>query len=87
MRKLCTVLLALALPLALSSAQEKRAWTLDECMRHALENNISLKQKELSHEGREIDLADSRWAFAPSLSASSPAFPPAACWTRRPTSS
>lgn len=73
MRKLCTVLLALALPLALSSAQEKRAWTLDECMRHALENNVSLKQKELSHEGREIDLADSRWAFAPSLSASSSA--------------
>ena len=73
MRKFLICFVALALALAPAPAQEKQAWTLDRCIQHALENNIEVKKKELSHEGKEIGLSESRWSFTPSFSMSSSA--------------
>ena len=44
--------------LALLSTQiffsQKKEWTLEQCVQHALENNISVKQSELELEHAEI---------------------------------
>lgn len=37
------------------NAQEQQAWTLQECIEHAMEHNISIKQSELDLEIAEID--------------------------------
>ncbi len=37
------------------NAQEQQAWTLQECIEHAMEHNISIKQSELDLEMAEID--------------------------------
>lgn len=47
-----------------------KCWTLEECIRYALENNIELKSESLSVEESKISLSDSKWAFAPNVSAS-----------------
>ena len=73
MRKFLICSVALALALAPAPAQEKQAWTLDRCIQHALENNIEVKKKALSYEGKEIGLSESRWSFSPSFSMSSSA--------------
>jgi len=48
------------------SAQEKK-WSLEECVQHALDNNISIKQQELSSELVEEDIVTSKGNFYPSL--------------------
>lgn len=48
----------------------QKSWTLEECIRYALENNIELKSERLSVEESKISLSDSKWAFAPNVSAS-----------------
>lgn len=61
------------LPYGTINAQEKDhtgTWTLEQCIAHALKNNIELKSEKLSTEESKISLSDSKWAFAPSLSAS-----------------
>lgn len=45
-------------------------WTLEQCINHAIEHNIMLKEKNLVLEEHGIGVSESRWAFAPSLSAS-----------------
>lgn len=52
------------------SALLQKCWTLEECIRYALENNIELKSERLSVEESKISLSDSKWAFAPNVSAS-----------------
>ncbi len=49
MKHICTVLFLMG---TLSSFAQKK-WTLKECVEHALEHNISVKQSEL-----DIDLAN-----------------------------
>ena len=51
------------------SAQEKKVWTLQECVDHALENNISVKQSELDKSISEQDVRAAKWNFAPNLNA------------------
>lgn len=53
---------------ALLSAQ--RLWTLDECIAYALEHNIEIKQQVLSVETKRVAYSESKWAYAPSVSAS-----------------
>ena len=48
----------------------QKYWTLEECIRYALENNIELKSEKLSVEESKISFSDSKWAFAPNVSAS-----------------
>lgn len=53
---------------AAAYSQDGRAWTLDECIRYAVENSIDVKKQTLSTDKSRIDLADGKWAFVPSLS-------------------
>ncbi len=48
-----------------------KVWTLDECIGYALEHNIDIKRQELDVDNSEIGLSESRWDYAPSLSAGS----------------
>lgn len=49
---------------------QKREWTLQECIEHALENNISIKQSELEVELAEVERRDAIGNFLPSINAS-----------------
>ncbi len=50
-------------------AQEKK-WTLQECVQHALENNISVKQSELNVELTDVDKLEAIGNFLPSINGS-----------------
>lgn len=49
-------------------AQEK--WTLNKCIKHAIENNVSIKQQELNVENHENSLNSAKSARLPNLNAS-----------------
>jgi len=51
------------------NAQDKK-WTLQECVEYALENNISIKQQELSTDLLAEDIITAKGNFYPSLNAS-----------------
>lgn len=54
-----------------AGAQETaKQWSLEECIRYAIENNIDLKQRELEQQSREVDLHTSKYSWLPSLNAS-----------------
>ncbi len=53
-------------------AQTKK-WTLEECVAHALENNISIKQSELDLESTEADKLQAIGNFLPTLNANASA--------------
>ena len=53
--------------LAISSQAQEKKWTLRECIQHALENNISIKQSELNLEAAKIDKLDAIGNFIPSF--------------------
>lgn len=63
-----SILVVLLLVTTFSFGQGKK-WTLEECVNHAVENNISVKQAELTTLTREQDVIASRGQFLPSLSA------------------
>ena len=63
-------LIALGLVTVGLSAQGGRPWTLQDCIEHALENNISLKQQEIQVMQQEIQLNTSRNSRLPDVSAS-----------------
>lgn len=48
-------------------AQKK--WTLNECVNHAIENNVSIKQIELDNKLSELDKKDAFGSFLPSVNA------------------
>lgn len=58
-----SIVLLIGIP---SNAQEKK-WTLQECVRHALENNISIKQSELDVSATDIDKLTAIGNFIPNL--------------------
>jgi outer membrane protein len=49
-------------------AQTKK-WTLEECVRYAIDNNISIKQSELDTKSADIDKKSAMGTFLPSLNA------------------
>ena len=51
-----------------SFAQKK--WTLQECVAHAIENNVSIRQIELDNKLAEVDKKDALGNFLPSINAS-----------------
>lgn len=51
-----------------SQAQTKK-WTLEECVKYALQNNISIKQTELDTKSADIDKKGAIGNFIPSLNA------------------
>jgi len=64
-----TIIIALLLFVSIAQAQQKK-WTLKECVLHALENNISVKQSLLDLEDADIDKLTAVGNFLPSISAS-----------------
>ena len=50
---------------------QQRAWTLADCIRHALESNLSIQQSELAVEQRDIELNTAQNRRLPGVSASS----------------
>lgn len=55
-------------PLALLS--QEKAWTLEECIAHALKNNISIKQQEIMTEYQVAALEQSKLNLLPTLNGS-----------------
>jgi len=47
-----------------------KQWTLEECIRYAIANNINLKQREQEEEARKIELNTSQNSWLPNLNAS-----------------
>ncbi|WP_299222758.1 TolC family protein [uncultured Psychroserpens sp.] len=68
MRKTICIVIIL---ITISSQAQNKKWTLIECVQHALENNISVKQSELDVDAAEVDKLTAIGNFLPSLSASS----------------
>jgi len=50
--------------------QGQEKWTLDDCIRYAMQNNITLKKSQLSHQTATETMKQSQAALLPSLSAS-----------------
>ena len=63
-----TMFLAFVLSSILSFSQDKK-WTLQDCVNHALENNIAVRQGENTLLINEQDIVASKGQFLPSLSA------------------
>ena len=56
--------------LANEAAEGVKVWTLKDCIRHAMENNISLKKNQVSILSAQEDVMQSKAALLPTLSAS-----------------
>ncbi|MDY8136687.1 TolC family protein [Aquimarina sp. 2201CG5-10] len=69
MRIKISILVFTFLGIMSSQAQEKK-WTLRQCVEHALENNITIKQSALDIEVAEINESDAIGNFLPNLNAS-----------------
>ncbi|AXG69523.1 outer membrane efflux protein BepC [Kordia sp. SMS9] len=68
MKKVFIIIVLTVGCLATATAQKK--WTLKECVDHALENNISIKQSLLDRQSSEIDKNDAVGNFLPTLNLS-----------------
>lgn len=53
----------------LSTQAQSKKWTLEECIKYAIQNNISIKQTELDTKTAEIDRKGAVGNFLPSLNA------------------
>ena len=54
-----------------SNSFAQKSWTLQECITYALDNNISIKQSEISRDISAINYTQSKASFLPSLNGSS----------------
>ncbi|WKW45896.1 TolC family protein [Myroides sp. JBRI-B21084] len=64
-----SLLLSVYLLFAVQAFAQKK-WTLEECIQHALNNNISIKQIELDNQLAAIDQKDAYGSFLPTFNAS-----------------
>lgn len=71
MKQAISLMLASFLFYASAGAQTSaKQWSLEECIRYAIENNIDLKQKELERQNSEVNLHTSKYSWLPSVNAS-----------------
>ena len=70
MIKLYIPLFALCCGLPLQAQTIKKPWSLEQCINHALEHNIDLKQKEQEEERRKVDVHTSKHSWLPDMNAS-----------------
>lgn len=66
----CTLLFLLSFFLQGNDALAQKAWSLQECVDYALENNLTVKRSEVSAELTEVNFQQSKYALLPSLNAS-----------------
>ena len=65
-RTLAAFLLSAALSVS-ASAQPKEDWTLQQCIDYAIENNISVKQFQISSNNQELRLNTTRNSRLPNV--------------------
>ena len=65
------ILNILALFFAFTSLQAQQIWSLEDCIDHALKNNISLKQSKFNIELNESQHLQSKMQLLPSINATS----------------
>ena len=63
------IIISIGLFLGLNAFSQKK-WTLEECINHAIENNVSIRQIELDNKLSEIDKKDAFGNFLPNVNAS-----------------
>lgn len=63
------IILAMATAFAGQTAQAQDLWSLDRCIDYAVDNNISIKQQELSTEQQMNSYQQSRYGMLPSVNA------------------
>jgi outer membrane protein len=68
-RRLFTSIIALLLISSVGAQNVPKQWTLEDCIRYAIANNVSLKQREQDEESRKIELNASQTAWIPNLNA------------------
>ena len=61
--------MALAAMLTAGTANAGQGWTLDQCIEYAIENNIQIRQSDISAQSRDVDLSTARNNRLPGLSA------------------
>ncbi|MCH9660086.1 MAG: TolC family protein [Bacteroidetes bacterium] len=64
------VIISLLFCAVFSTQAQNKKWTLKECVEHALENNISVKQIELDMELADIEKSDAIGNYLPNLNGS-----------------
>ena len=69
MKRILTALCMLA-ALPLAAQQHSGPWSLQDCIRYALEHSISVKQQAIAAEQAAIEVETAQWARVPGLSAS-----------------
>jgi outer membrane protein len=62
-----SLVFALLFGFGLSSQAQIKQWTLEECVRYALENNITIKLSELDVKNADIDKKDAFGKYLPSV--------------------
>ena len=67
MKAITLTLAALALA---GSVRAEQGWTLDQCIDYAIENNIQIRQSDISLQSRDVDLNSARSNRLPGVSAS-----------------
>ena len=70
MKKVLYILPALLICWTAGAQEATKKWTLEECINHAITNNIDLKQQEQQRAGTEVDLNTSKNSWLPDLNAS-----------------
>lgn len=63
----CTIIMCC---FAFAKAQSTKTWSLQECIKYAIDNNISIKQADLNLLTAEVDKKDAIGSFFPTLNAS-----------------
>ena len=61
------IFLAALIVTATASGQEEKEWSLEECIAHAHQNNITVKQQELNLKNIDLDVKKSKLNMLPSL--------------------
>ena len=67
MKKINCIPLVIILLFGLSIQAQTKKWTLEECVKYAIDNNISIKQTELDTKTADIDKKGAIGNFIPSL--------------------
>ena len=67
MRKNSFISLVVIFFIGLSTQAQSKKWTLEECVKYALENNISIKQSELDTQIASVDKKTAIGNFLPSI--------------------
>ncbi len=68
MKKINYISIAFVFLIGLSAQAQTKVWTLEECVRYALENNITIKLSELDVKNAAIDKKGALGSYLPSVS-------------------